>query len=193
MRDRFTAITAILLLLVLICTSYWYSVKAQREVVTHLSDLQKPDFIAENTTITKFGADGVADAKVFASLVEHFSDGHATVSNPRYYSMDPKSAQITAKSDSAKMVSGGEVVHFYDNVELKQAASGNKPESRLETSQIDAYPDTNEYKSDKPVKLVHGKDVSTGVGMDYDNVEHTFRLRSRVQTTIQPSTLRNNQ
>jgi LPS export ABC transporter protein LptC len=57
---------------------------------------------------------------------------------------------------------------------------------------MDAFPDTQEYKSDKPVKLIRGADVSNGVGMDYDNVERTFKLRSRVQTTIQPRSVKQN-
>lgn len=190
MRDRLTAVIAILLLGTLIGMSYWYSVRAKQELIVHLSDLSSPDFISQDSVVTRFDANGDAKDKLFATNVKHYSDGHATGEQPHYYSINTKSPQITARSDYVDMVSGGEVFHFKDNVVLTQAASEKNPASRLETSALDAYPDTDEYKSDKPVKMWRGKDTSEGLGMDYDNVERTFKLRSRVQTTIQPATVR---
>ena len=54
MRDRLTSLIAIALLVTLCAMSYWYSVKAELENVTHLSDLNSPDFIARDITITQF-------------------------------------------------------------------------------------------------------------------------------------------
>lgn len=190
MRDRLTSLIAIALLVTLCAMSYWYSVKAELENVTHLSDLNSPDFIARDITITQFDDDGIAKAKVFAKEVEHYSDGHANAKFPEYASLNPNEAQITAKSDRATMVDGGAVIHFYDNVDIRQAATKDAPASRLLTSQLDAYPDTDTYKSDKPVALTRGEDTSHGVGMDYDNVDRTFKFRSRVQTVIQPKTVK---
>lgn len=190
MRDRLTSLIAIALLVTLCAMSYWYSVKAELENVTHLSDLNSPDFIARDITITQFDDDGIAKAKVFAKEVEHYSDGHANAKFPEYASLNPNEVQITAKSDRATMVDGGAVIHFYDNVDIRQAATKDAPASRLLTSQLDAYPDTDTYKSDKPVALTRGEDTSHGVGMDYDNVDRTFKLRSRVQTVIQPKTVK---
>lgn len=186
MKERLTSIIAVALLLTLVGMSYWYSVKAELEGQGHLSDLNSPDFIAHDITVTRFDNSGKAQYKVFAKNIEHFSDGHATAKQPEYYSLKTDEAQITARSDSGEMVSGGEIFHFYDNVDIRQAADKDKPASRLETSQMDAYPDDDVYSSDKPVKLTRGTDVSRGVGMDYDNVERTFKLRSRVQSEFAP-------
>lgn len=186
MKDRLTSVIAILLLITLVGMSYWYSIRAQMEGQGHLSDIQSPDFIAHDIAITKFDKEGKAASKVLAQKVVHYSDGRATAQFPQYFSLNPKDPQVTAKSDSADMVAGGEIIHFYDNVDINQAASEKEPHSRLETSQMDVYPDTETYKSDKFVKLTRGDDVSTGIGMDYDNVERTFKLRSQVQTVVQP-------
>ena len=190
MKERLTSIIAIVLLVVLVGMSYWYSIKAEREANLHLSDLEQPDFIAHDIAITKFNADGSAKAKVFAEKVEHYSNGEANATAPRYYSLNPAEPQVRAQSDSAKMNNGGEVIHFYDNVDIQQEASGKNPASRVQTSQLDAFPDTDTYSSDKPVKLTRGNDVSNGIGMDFDNVERTFKLRSRVSTVLQPKTVR---
>lgn len=190
MKDRLTAIIAIALLVTLCGMSYWYSVKAELDSVVHLSDLQSPDFIAHDVTMTQFDDNGLAKAKVFAKKVEHFSDGHANAQFPEYASLNPSEAQITARADRAVMTDGGALIRFYDNVDLRQAAFNGKPASRIETSELDAYPDTDTYRSDKPVKMTRGEDISHGVGMDYDNVDRTFKLRSRVQTIIQPKTVK---
>lgn len=186
MKDRLTSIIAIVLLLTLVGMSYWYSVKADMEGQGHLSDLNSPDFIAHDITVTKFDNAGGAQYKVFAKRIDHYSDGHATAELPEYYSLNPAEPQVTARSDSGEMVSGGEILHFYNNVDIRQQAHDDKPASRLETSQLDAYPDDDVYSSDKPVTLTRGSDVSKGIGMDYDNVERTFKLRSRVQSEFMP-------
>lgn len=191
MKDRFISCIALGLLVLLCGLSYWYSVKAELENITHLSDLESPDFIARDITITKFDKDGKASARVFTKEVKHYSDGHADAVLPEYASLNPNEAQVTARSDTAKMVEGGAVIHFYDNVDIRQAAKNGSPASRLTTSQLDAYPDDNIYSSDKPATLYRGEDTSNGVGFDYDNVDRTFKLRSRVQTTLQPNTVRN--
>ena len=73
---------------------------------------------------------------------------------------------------------------------IRKAATKDAPAISLLTSQLDAYPYTDTYKSDKPVALTRGEDTSHGIGMDYDNVDRTFKLRSRVQTVIQPKTVK---
>ena len=190
MKDRMISFVALGLLVLLCALSYWYSVKAELDSIVHLSDLESPDFIAHNVTITKFDKDGKAKAKVFATELKHYSDGHADAVLPEYASLNPNEPQVTARSDTAKMVDGGALIHFFGNVDIRQAAHGEEPASRLVTSQLDAYPDTEEYRSDKPVTLTRGGDSSNGVGMDYDNVDRTFKLRSRVHSTLQPKTVR---
>ncbi len=190
MKDRLTSIVAIVLLVTLVGLSYWYSVKAELESTVHLSDLNSPDFIAHNIAITKFDKDGTAKSKVFSEKVEHYSDGHAFSEKPRYYSLNPDEPQVKGRSDKATMVKGGEVVHFYGNVKIHQEGSEDNPPSEMRTSQLDAYPDTSTYSSDEKVYLNRGNDLSEGVGMDFDNVERTFKLRSQVKSTFQPKSFR---
>lgn len=112
MRDRLTAVIAILLLGTLIGMSYWYSVRAKQELIVHLSDFSSPDFISQDSVVTRFDTNGEAKDKLFATNVKHYSDGHATGEQPHYYSITTKSPQITARSDFVDMVSGGEVFHI---------------------------------------------------------------------------------
>lgn len=92
MKDRFISFIALGLLVLLCGLSYWYSVKAELENITHLSDLESPDFIARDITITKFDKDGKASARVFAKEVKHYSDGHADAVLPEYASLNPNEA-----------------------------------------------------------------------------------------------------
>lgn len=190
MKDRLTSIVAIVLLVVLVGLSYWYSVKAGLETTIHLSDLNSPDFVANDIIITKFDKDGVAKSKVFSEKVEHFSDGRAFAEKPRYYSLNPDEPQVKGMSDNATMVSGGEVVHFYGNVVIHQDASEDEPSAEMRTSQLDAYPDTSVYSSKEKVVLRRGQDVSEGVGMEFDNIERTFKLKSQVKSTFQPKSFK---
>ncbi|MCD8340103.1 MAG: LPS export ABC transporter periplasmic protein LptC [Burkholderiales bacterium] len=186
LKEKVTSIIAIILLATLVGVSYWYSVKAEMEGMGHLSDLESPEFVTHNTTVTKFDENGVAKAKVFAKYAEHFSDGHANATFPEYWSLTPGEGQISATADRGEMTKGGEVIHFYGNVDLRQAAYGDNPASRIQTDQLDAFPDTDTYTTDHHVTLTRGDDVSEGIGADFDKVEHTFKLRSRVATSLQP-------
>lgn len=186
MKERLASVVALLLLAALCAISYWYSVKATLESVPHLSNIEAPDFTATGVAMTKFDTQGKAKSKIFASEIEHYSDGSAKAKNPEYFSLNPTEPQITARADRASMEEGGAIVHFYDNVDIRQAADGDKPASRMETSRLDAYPDTDTYRSDEEVKLTRGGDISFGKGMDFDNVERTFKLRSQVRTVLQP-------
>ncbi len=186
LKEKVTSIIAIILLATLVGLSYWYSVKAELEGLGHLSDIESPEFVTHNTTVTKFDENGVAKAKIFAKYAEHYSDGHAKATFPEYWSLTPGQAQISATADRGEMTKGGEMLHFYGNVDLRQAAYGDKPASRIQTDQLDAFPDTDTYTTDHYVILTRGDDVSTGMGADFDKVEHTFKLRSRVATTLQP-------
>ena len=76
MRDRLTSLIAIALLVTLCAMSYWYSVKAELENVTHLSDLNSPDFIARDITITQFDDGGRRRCDSFLQQCGHSSGGH---------------------------------------------------------------------------------------------------------------------
>ena len=89
--------------------------------------------------MTKFDKSGSLHIKYLLNRIDHYSDGHATAEFPEYYSLNPNEPQVTARSDSGEMVSGGETLHFYNNVDIRQASRhGDKPASRLKTSQLDA-------------------------------------------------------
>lgn len=190
MKDRLTSIVAIVLLVALVGLSYWYSIKAELEANVHLSDLNSPDFIASDIAITKFDPNGEAKSKVYSEKVEHFSDGRAFSEKPRYYSLNPDEPQVTGRADTATMERGGEVVHFYGNVVVHQDASEDDPYAEMRTSQLDAYPDTSVYSSKEKVFLTRGDDVSEGVGMEFDNIERTFKLKSQVKSSFQPKSFK---
>ncbi len=70
MRDRLTSIIAVALLLTLVGMSYWYSVKAEMEGQGHLSDLNSPDFIAHDITVTKFDKSGEPHIKYLLKRID---------------------------------------------------------------------------------------------------------------------------
>ena len=50
-----------------------------------------------------------------------------------------------------------------------------------------ALPDTEQFSTDALVEIERGGSRISAVGMDYDNIKRTVKLRSKVRGTIEPA------
>ena len=71
LRDRITAGIGAGVLLVLVASSYYYSIRTEIDANQAFIDRDAPDFIAHNISVTEFTKDGSADRRVFAEYAEH--------------------------------------------------------------------------------------------------------------------------
>ena len=67
-----------------------------------------------------------------------------------------------------------------------RAGDHNNAPMRFETEQLTVYPDTEIFETDAPVRLVNGADVTTGIGMTFDNVERTVHIHGNVKSSFAP-------
>ena len=66
MRERLTAIIAIILLLILIAASYWYAMQASFNNLRYIPSENSPDFIASDATVISFNEQGIAKTRMEA-------------------------------------------------------------------------------------------------------------------------------
>ena len=78
MRERLTAIIAIILLLILIAASYWYAMQASFSNLRYIPSENSPDFIASEATIISFDEQGVAKTRLKAQEFAHYSNDTIT-------------------------------------------------------------------------------------------------------------------
>ena len=137
-----------------------------------------PDFIVDNTTLRKFDQQGNVQYSLVAQRMVHYADDESTeVSLPRltYFGRPPPMHSTSRRANVSK--DGNEVV-LIDDVRVVREASAKDPEMVLTTSELSIYPDQNFAATDKAVKVVHGRSIMNGVGMELDTDAQVYKLLS---------------
>jgi LPS export ABC transporter protein LptC len=189
MRERITAIIAIVLLATLAGATYWFSQVGRYGNLANPVSLEGPDFIVNGVTLTQFDPQGRPTNRLFAEKLTHFAvDDRAELERPRYVSLRPDQPQLEARSQRAVVQGSGERIVMTGDVVISRApGSDGDPPMRLTTEKLVALPDLEQYTTDLPVEMVHGGSVIRSVGMDYDNIKRVAKFHSRVRGTIEPA------
>lgn len=187
MRDRITAIIAILLLATLAGTTYWFSQVGRYGNLANPVSREGPDFIANGITLTQFDAMGRATNRLFAEKMTHYAvDDRAELQQPHYVSLRLDQPQLEARAQKALVEGGGERVVLTGDVVITRApGEEGEPPMRLTTEKLVAIPDREQYSTDLPVEIDRGESVIRSVGMDYDNIKRVVKFHSKVRGTIE--------
>ncbi|MDQ3188712.1 MAG: LPS export ABC transporter periplasmic protein LptC [Pseudomonadota bacterium] len=186
MKDRITALIAILLLASLAGVSYWYSQSARLKKISSPVSREGPDFVAKGITLTQFDDTGRATNRLHAGELAHFAaDDRSELVQPRLISLRPDQPLLEARSKSALVEGGGERLLLSGDVVITRApGKDGAPPMRLRTQRLIAVPDLDQYSTDAAVEVERGDSVVRSIGMDYDNVARTVKFRSKVRGTI---------
>ena len=189
MRDRITAIIAILLLATLAGVTYWFSQVGRYGNLANPVSREGPDFIVNGVTLTQFDPMGRPTNKLFAETMTHYAlDDRAELRRPRYVSLRPDQPQLEARAQQAVVQGSGERVVMTGDVVITRAAGPDgEPPMRLVTEKLVALPDLEQYSTDLPVEMDRGGSVIRSVGMDYDNIKRLVKFHSKVRGTIEPA------
>lgn len=187
MRDRITAIIAILLLATLAGVTYWFSQVGRYGNLVNPVSREGPDFVVDGVTLTQFDPQGRPTNKLFAEKMTHYAaDDRAELQLPHYVSLRPDEPQLEARAQQAVVLGSGERIVMTGNVVITRAPGDDgDPPMRLVTEKIVALPDREHYSTDLPVEMDRGGSVIHSVGMDYDNIKRVAKFHSKVRGTIE--------
>jgi lipopolysaccharide export system protein LptC len=187
MRDRITAIIAILLLALLAATTYWYSQTARIGGLASPVSREGPDIVVDGASLTQFDAQGRATSKLLGERITHFpNDDRVEVVRPRMISLRGDQPQLDARANHARVEESGARVILSGDVSLIRApGKDGEPPMRLSTQTLVALPDVEQFSTEAPVEIERGGSRIDAVGMDYDNVKRTVKLRSKVKGTVE--------
>ena len=165
MRDRITAIIAILLLATLAGVSYWFSQVGRYGNLANPVSREGPDFIVNGVTLTQFDPMGRPTNKLFAETMTHYAlDDRAELRRPRYVSLRPDQPQLEARAQQALVQGSGERVVMTGDVVITRAAGPDgEPPMRLVTEKLVALPDLEQYSTDLPVEMDRGGSIIRSV------------------------------
>ncbi len=189
MRERITAIIAILLLAALAGVTYWFSQVGRYGNLANPVSREGPDFVVNGVTLTQFDPLGRPTNRLFAEKMTHFAlDDRAELQRPRYVSLRPDQPQLEARAQRAIVQGSGERVVMTGDVVITRAPGPDgDPPMRLTTERLVALPDLEQYSTDLAVEVNRGDSVIRSVGMDYDNIKRVVKFHSKVRGTIEPT------
>lgn len=185
MRDRIAPLLAIVLLTIVVGTSYWYSRMMRVPRAAPRPAPGTPDVVVEHVVITQFDVHGVARNKLFAERLTHYpANDNIELASPRLVSLRPDQPQLDARAQRARVENAGERIQMMGSVLVTRAAAAGEPALRLSTEYLLALPDLDRFSTDRAVEMERGSSTINAQGMTYDNIARTIDFRGDVRGTF---------
>jgi lipopolysaccharide export system protein LptC len=186
MGERLASWFAIVLMLGVLATSYWYA-QSLRGGNNDSGRVGTVDFFAEQIALTGFDALGKPRYRLFADRMTHYGNSDdVDLTQPKLLSMRPEQPQVQAVSQSAHAQNNAETIEMVGDVVVTRAPDAQRPAMKLETQEMTVVPDDDHFWTKDPVRLTSGATVMTGIGMDYDNVSRHIELLADVKGLFPP-------
>jgi lipopolysaccharide export system protein LptC len=192
--ERIAVYLPIILMGFIALGTYWLArntptagpVEAQRPA-TH-----EPDYFMRRFSVKTFDAAGRLKSEIFGNEARHHPDTDTLeIDQPRIRSFDARGQLTVATAKLAlSNADASEVQLFGDAVVTREASTAPdgkvNPRLQFRGEFLDAFPDLERVKSNKPVILMRGGDRFTADHLDFDNVDQVLELRGRVRGTLTP-------
>lgn len=183
MKDRTASMFPLFMLLLLAALSFWLSRVIQSEAprgpLRH-----DPDYWAEGVELRRFDINGTLQHTLVAEKLVHYPDDDTTiVTGPHvtYHRQPP--VEIVARM--AYIGRDGKEVDLVDDVRVtRHGATGDVPQTTLDTRTLKIFPDEEKGGTADPVVFTRGASVMRGTGIEIDNRTGIMVLRGRVTGTL---------
>jgi len=183
MMQRLTAWFPVVLLAAVAAVTVWLDRQVQPpERARDGKARHDPDYVVENFSATRIGADGVPRYTLSARRMVHYPDDDSTyLDAPKLVSHSNAGTTMTATSKNAMLSSNGENAYLTDDVRLVRSAYADKSELTVRTSYLHIIPDDDIAKTDKPVQIYDANTLITSVGLEFNNRTRILKLLSNVR------------
>ena len=190
--DRLTIYLPVILMGLLALGTYWlarntptFSSPGVERIPTH-----EPDHFLRNFSVKSFDPAGRLKTEIHGVEARHYPDTDTTeIDGPRIRSYNQKGALTVATAKRALSNADGTEVQLMGDAVVTRTAfdAAGKPLEPMEIRGefLHAFMDTEQVKSNQPVKLTRGGDVFVGDSMAYDNLDRVLQLDGRVRGTLQ--------
>ena len=190
--DRLSLYLPIVLLAALALGTYWLvrSTPVFAPVEAEKAATHDPDYFMKTFSVKTFDASGRLRSEVSGVEARHFPDTDTVeIDKVHIWSYNDQGQLTTATANRALTNSDGSEVQLFGNaLVVREATVGKKDSPRLEFKGefLHAFMNTEQVKSNKPVRLTRGKDSFVGDSLDYDGLEQVMRLQGRVKGVLTP-------
>ena len=152
MMRQLTAWFPIVLLAAMAALTVWLDRQVQPpEATSDGKTRHDPDYIVDNLSATRIGADGTPRYTMSTRQMVHYPDDDTThLETPKLVSFRGGAAAVTVTSKTALLSNNGENAYLIDDVRLVRSAHDDKSELTMQTSWLHVMPDDNIAKTDRP-------------------------------------------
>ncbi len=184
MANKLSTIFVLLLIIIIAFITYWLKIEVEKELLTkNNNNASGPEFYLKNFNSVQTKKNGAVKFIIKAKNMEEFNYAeYAILKKPRFTRYKNSKPHSFIKSNSGKVISGGDEYLFTDNVILTRIKTKKKREMRLFTDELDILPNIDIILTKKPVKIIQEPNIEIyGIGMKYDNKEGIVKLLSNVK------------
>ena len=184
MANKLSTIFVLFLILIIAFITYWLKTEVEKELlIKKNNNVSGPEFYLRNFNSIQTKKNGAIKFKISAKSMEQYDYAEYAILNKPYFTKyRNKKPYSYIKSNSGKVISGGDKYLFTDNVVLTRLKTKKKREMKLFTDQLDILPNLDIILTKKPVKIIQEPSIEIyGVGMKYDNKEGIVKLLSNVR------------
>ena len=184
MANKLSTIFVLLLILIITFITYWLKIEVEKELlIKNSKNGSGPTFYLKKFDSVQTKKNGDIKFTISAKNMKEFDYAeYAVLSKPHFTRFKNSSPYSYIKSNTGKVISGGDEYLFSDNVILTRVATKKKKEMKLFTDQLDILPKMDIILTKKPVKIIQEPNIEIyGIGMKYDNKEGIVKLLSNVK------------
>lgn len=145
-----------------------------------------PDFIAHETRVVGFGADGQRRYELAAERLEHYPAGDLTRLHMPQLQLDGEDGTTRITARTADVSPGGEQVDLSGEVRVRRSATATALSLTLDSETLSVWPDAQRARTDTPVVMTRGTGRAAAQGMRADNLFGTLELIGEVSATMPP-------
>ena len=151
-----------------------------------------PDYYMRGFSVKSFDASGKLKSEVFGSEARHYPDTDTLeIDSPRIRSYNARGELTVATANRALSNGDGSEVQLLGAAVVRREPTDGRqgrptPALEFRGEFLDAFLNTEQQKSHKPVTLVRGGDTFTADSMEFDSVNAVMNLKGRVHGTLSP-------
>lgn len=193
--DRLTAWSPALMLGALAALTYWLDAQVlSPSDKASAAPRHEPDMYIENFRAVSLGVDGKTRQSLTAKRAVHFPDDQTSeFVEPRLMMTDPGKPAFELTAKHGKLSADHGDAWFTGNVRaVREAAPDGAQDASpggkmtLTTEALHVATRDEKIDTDQPVTIEDSRGIIRGVGLDFDNLAKTARLRGKITGTMQP-------
>lgn len=187
MKERIPSFVAIVLLFVLVASTWWAADYTQRSIqiepprrVTH-----EPDSWADHFIMVRTDPAGVAVNRLEGDYMEHYPDDDSyMVTNAKAIGQRTGSPITIGTSRTAVMDQKGSRIVMTGDAHLHRLPDQDRAALDVRSQKLTLLPDEDITFTDLPAVVVNGNSTMHGKGMRYDNKSRTLKVFSASDVKI---------